>query len=377
MIFLSLMGMIDPPRPEAKAAIETCTRAGIRPIMITGDHPTTAAAVARELGLITTQAVVTGADLDRMDEHDFAREVENIAVYARVSPAHKLRIVTALQDGGNRVAMTGDGINDAPALRKADIGIAMGISGTDVTKEAAAMTLTDDNFASIVAAVEEGRGVFENIKKYLMFLLSSNLGEIVLLAGASVLGWPLPLSAVQILYVNLATDGLPALALAVDPHEPDLMHRPPQDPRTGLFTRPVVTLMVVGGLWSALVNLTLFGWALHSGRILAHAMTMVFAGLVLIEFFKAYNFRSDRRSALIRPFANKWLNRAIAWELSLLVAVIYLPFLTLALGTFSLAWADWLVVTGLALTIFPVLELAKWLERRGWFGAAVEGRSER
>ena len=166
MIFLGLMGMIDPPRPEAKAAIETCTRAGIRPIMITGDHPTTAAAVARELGLITTQAVVTGADLDRMDEHDFAREVKNIAVYARVSPAHKLRIVTALQEGGDRVAMTGDGINDAPALRKADIGIAMGISGTDVTKEAAAMTLTDDNFASIVAAVEEGRGVFENIKKY-------------------------------------------------------------------------------------------------------------------------------------------------------------------------------------------------------------------
>jgi Ca2+-transporting ATPase len=360
--------MIDPPRPEAKEAIGVCVRAGIRPIMITGDHPTTAAAVARELGLITTQAVITGADLDRMDEQDFARGVANIAVYARVSPAHKLRIVTALQDRGDRVAMTGDGINDAPALRKADIGIAMGISGTDVTKEAAAMTLTDDNFASIVAAVEEGRGVFENIKKYLMFLLSSNLGEIVLLAGASALGWPLPLSAVQILYVNLATDGLPALALAVDPHEPDLMRRLPQDPRTGLFTRPVVTLMVVGGLWSALVNLTLFGWALNSGRSLAHAMTMVFAGLVLIEFFKAYNFRSDRRSAFVRPFANKWLNRAIAWELSLLVAVIYLPFLALALGTFSLSWADWLVVAGAALTTFPVLELAKWLERRGWFG---------
>ena len=368
MIFLGMLGMIDPPRPEAKDAIGVCIRAGIRPIMITGDHPTTATAVARELGLITSQVVVTGAGLDRMDEQDFAREVENIPVYARVSPADKLRIVTALQARGERVAMTGDGINDAPALRKADIGIAMGISGTDVTKEAAAMTLTDDNFASIVAAVEEGRGVFENIKKYLMFLLSSNLGEIVLLAGASALGWPLPLSAVQILYVNLATDGLPALALAVDPREPDLMSRPPQDPRTGLFTRPVVTLMVVGGLWSALVNLTLFGMALGSGRSLAHAMTMVFAGLVLIEFFKAYNFRSDRRSALIRPFANKWLNRAIAWELMLLVAVIYLPFLALALGTFSLVWADWLVVAGAALTIFPVLELAKWLERRGWFG---------
>ena len=206
-----------------------------------------------------------------------------------------------------------------------------------------------------------------------MFLLSSNLGEIVLLAGATAIGWPLPLSAVQILYVNLATDGLPALALAVDPHEPDLMHRPPQDPRTGLFTRPVVTLMVVGGLWSALVNLTLFGWALHSRRSLAHAMTMVFAGLVLIELFKAYNFRSDRRSALIRPFANKWLNRAIVWESSLLLAVIYLPFFALALGTVNLAWVDWLVVAGAALTIFPVLELAKALERHGWFGAPHEG----
>jgi P-type Ca2+ transporter type 2C len=371
MLFLGLFGMIDPPRPEAKAAIETCTRAGIRPIMITGDHPTTAAAVARELGLITTEAVITGADLDRMGEQDLLRGVENIPVYARVSPAHKLRIVTALQARGDRVAMTGDGINDAPALRKADIGIAMGISGTDVSKEAAAMTLTDDNFASIVAAVEEGRGVFENIKKYLMFLLSSNMGEIVLLTGASALGWPLPLSAVQILYLNLATDGLPALALAVDPREPDLMRRPPQDPRTGLFTRPVVILIATGGLWSALVNLSLFNWAVGSGRSLAHAMTMVFAGLVLIEFFKAYNFRSDRRSALIRPFANKWLNRAIAWELSLLAAVIYVPFLSLALGTSSLAPAEWLVIIAVALTIFPVLELAKWLERRGWFGESA------
>lgn len=377
MIFLGLFGMIDPPRPEAKAAIETCTRAGIRPIMITGDHPTTAMAVARELGLVTTQAVVTGAALDRMSEPELSREVENIPVYARVSPAHKLRIVTALQEGGERVAMTGDGINDAPALRKADIGIAMGISGTDVTKEAAAMTLTDDNFASIVAAVEEGRGVFENIKKYLMFLLSSNLGEIVLLAGASALGWPLPLSAVQILYVNLATDGLPALALAVDPQEADLMARPPRDPRSGLFTRPVVALMLAGGLWSALVLLSLFSWALASGRSREEAMTMVFAGLVLVEFFKAYNYRSDRRSAFVRPFANRWLNLAIAWELALLAGVIYLPFAQVFIGTFALTLDDWLILIAVALTIFPVLESVKWLERRGWFGAPAEERSGR
>jgi Ca2+-transporting ATPase len=374
MIFLGLMGMIDPPRPEARDAIAVCVRAGIRPVMITGDHPTTATAVARELGLVTSETVVTGAALDRMDEPQFARVVGDISAYARVSPAHKLRIVTALQDSGERVAMTGDGVNDAPALRKADIGVAMGITGTDVTKEAAAMTLTDDNFASIVAAVEEGRGVFENIKKYLMFLLSSNFAEILLLAGASALGWPLPLSAVQILYVNLATDGLPALALAVDPQEAGLMRRPPRDPRSGLFTRPVVTLMVLGGLWSALALLTLFSWALASGRSPAEAMTMVFAGLVLVEFFKAYNYRSDRRSAFIRPFANKWLNAAVGWEVALLVTVIYLPLAQRFLGTFALPPNDWLILLGVALSIFPVLEAVKWLERRGWFGALVDER---
>ncbi len=219
MTFLGLAGMIDPPRPEAKQAIVVCEQAGIRPVMITGDHPVTAEAVARELGLLKRGRVVTGAELDGISDEDFKREVEDIEVYARVSPAHKLRVVTALQANEHIVAMTGDGVNDAPALKKADIGIAMGITGTDVTKEAAEMTLTDDNFASIVAAVEEGRGVFGNIKKYLMYLLSSNIGEIGLMAGSALLGLPIPLTAVQILYVNLATDGLPALALSIDPPE--------------------------------------------------------------------------------------------------------------------------------------------------------------
>ncbi|HRF47776.1 MAG TPA: cation-translocating P-type ATPase [Anaerolineales bacterium] len=368
MTFLGLVGMIDPPRPEAKSAIQTCEEAGVKAVMITGDHPLTAQAIARELGLLKNGRVVTGAELETLDEPDFEREVEGIEVYARVSPAHKLRVVTALQKKGHIVAMTGDGVNDAPALKKADIGIAMGITGTDVTKEAAAMTLTNDNFASIVAAVEEGRGIFGNIKKYLMYLLSSNIGEIGLMAGATLLGLPLPLSAVQILYVNLATDGLPALALAVDPPERDLMKRKPRNPRTGIFTRPVVTLMTVGGLWSALINLGLFAWALNAGRSLAEAMTMTFISLVLIQFFKAYNFRSDRHSVLNQPFANKWLNLAIVWELVLLVAIVYLPFLHEPFGTFSLPVSDWLIVTALALTVSPVLELAKWMERRGWFG---------
>ena len=376
MIFLGLVGMIDPPRPEAKAAIDTCARAGIRTMMITGDHPLTAGAVARELGMLADGKVVTGADIDALSEQALQREVENFTVVARVSSAHKLNIVTALQKRGESVAMTGDGINDAPALKKADIGVAMGVTGTDVTKEAADMTLTDDNFASIVAAVEEGRAVFENIKKYLMFLLSSNLGEILLLAGATILGWPLPLTAVQILYINLATDGLPALALAVDPHDEDLMRRKPRDPRRGIFTRPLVALMLAGGVWSALVNLTLFHWALNSGRSLEEAMTMVFAGLTLIEFFKAYNYRSDRHSVLLRPFSNKWLNLSVSWEMILLAAVVYAPFLQRPLSTFSLSPADWAILLGVALSIFPVLESMKWLERRGWFGAGPGSERE-
>ncbi len=368
MVYLGMLGMIDPPRPEAKAAIETCNEAGIKAVMITGDHPLTARAVAAELGLLKNGRVITGAELEAMDDATLERQVEDIEVYARVSPAHKLRVVTALQNRGHIAAMTGDGVNDAPALKKADIGIAMGITGTDVTKEAAAMTLTDDNFASIVAAIEEGRGIFGNVKKYLMYLLSSNIGEIGLMAGATILGLPLPLSAVQILSVNLATDGLPALALSVDPPEPDLMQRKPRDPRTGIFTRPVIILMLLGGLWSTIVNLGLYIWARNSGRSAAEAMTMTFVSLVLIQFFKAYNFRSDRHSVLNKPFANKWLNWAILFDLLFLLVIVYVPWFHEPFGTYSLPWHDWAILVPLAFTVVPVLELAKWMERRGWFG---------
>ena len=368
MIFLGLVGMIDPPRPEAKTSIEICIRAGIKPVMITGDHPLTAQAIARELGLLKDDRLLTGSDLDAMSEDELEAQVERIDLYARVSPAHKLRVVAALQNKGHVVAMTGDGVNDAPALKKADIGVAMGLTGTDVSKEAASMTLIDDNFASIVAAVEEGRGVFDNIKKYLMFLLSCNIGEIGLMVGTSVVGLPLPLSAVQLLYVNLATDGLPALALAVDPPEGDLMRRAPRDPRIGIFTRPVVALMLTGGLWSALVNLALFSWALSTGHNIHEAMTMTFISLVLIEFLKAYSFRSERHSLMIRPFANKWLNLAITWELGLLLIVVCTPVLQQVFGTVSLPWQRWAIVVGAASTVLPVLELGKAMVRRGWFG---------
>jgi P-type Ca2+ transporter type 2C len=371
MTLLGLVAMMDPPRPEARDAVRVCEAAGIRPVMITGDHPLTASTVANELGMLKNWRVVSGRDLDAMSDEDLKRHVADIAVYARVSPAAKMRVVTAWQSRGEIVAMTGDGVNDAPALKKADVGIAMGIAGTDVSKEAAGMTLLDDNFATIVAAVEEGRIVFGNIKKYLMYLLSCNVGEIVLLAGSVIAGFPLPLSAVQILYVNLATDGLPALALAVDPPEKDLMLRKPRDPRVGIFTRPVVITLITAGLWSALVNMTLFTWLLRSGRPLAEVMSMTFVTLVLIQFFNAYNCRSDRLSVFRQPFANRWLNVAVAWELVLLVAILYVPFFQRAFGTFSFTAADWLLTTALAFSIVPVLEAVKWMARRAWFGQLV------
>ena len=364
LTLLGLVGLSDPPRAEAQAAIETCERAGIRVLMITGDHPLTAETIARELGLLKGGRVVTGAELRNLDDLALEREVGNIDVYARVSPADKMRVVEALQRLGHVVAMTGDGVNDAPALKKADIGIAMGLTGTDVAREAAAMTLTDDNFASIVAAVEEGRGVFGNIKKYLMFLLSSNVGEIGLMAGTALLGMPLPLTAVQILYVNLATDGLPALALAVDPPEPGLMQRPPRDPHAGIFGPRVVALMLVGGAWSMFANIGLFAWALHSGRPLPAAMSMTFASLVLIQFLKAYSYRSDQASVLHRPFANRWLNLAVAWEVMLLLVVLYLPALQVPFSTYAMPLTDLAIVLGVAATVLPVLDVAKAVLRQ-------------
>ncbi len=363
MVFLGLAGMIDPPRPEAKSAVAMCGQAGISVCMITGDHPLTARAIADELGILGGGKVLTGREMEEMSDEELTRETVVTTVYARVSPAHKLRLVESLQKLGHVVAMTGDGVNDAPALKKADIGIAMGITGTDVSKEASAMTLLDDNFASIVAAVEEGRGIFDNIKKYLMYLISSNAGEILLMAGAAVAGLPLPLSAVQILYVNLVTDGLPALALAVDPPEADLMRRPPRDPRTGVFTRPVVALMGLGGVWSAVVNLALFSGALNFGYPLEKAMSMTFVSLVLIQFLKAYNYRSDHTSVFRRPFANRWLNHAIFWELVLLYLTMTLPALRAVFGTSTLSLGEWALLFAAAGSVVPVLEAGKGVVR--------------
>jgi Ca2+-transporting ATPase len=371
MVFAGLAGMIDPPREEAKGAIQLCHLAGIKTVMITGDHKITATAVAKELGILKEGEAITGAELDKLSDGEFEKKVEKIDVYARVSPSHKLRVIEAFSKKQHVVAMTGDGVNDAPALKKADIGIAMGITGTDVSKEAAAMVLTNDNFASIVAAVEEGRVIFNNIKKYLMYLLSSNTGELLLMVGAilfgPLIGLPMgaiPLIAVQILLVNLITDGLPALALAVDPADPDIMQQKPRPRGQGIFTKSVVILMFLGGTWSALVNLGIFKWALDSGKPMMEAQSLCFLTLIVIQFFKAYNFRSDKKSIFeIGMFRNKWLNLSIVSQIILLWLIVEVPVFNGLFNTYPLTLTEWIIVILISATIFPVLELGKYFIR--------------
>jgi Ca2+-transporting ATPase len=371
MVFLGMVGMIDPPREEVKEAIKKCDQAGIRSVMITGDHKITAMAIARELGLLKNGVAFSGDEVDRMNQQEFEDMVEKIEVYARVSPAHKLRVVEALVKKDHVVAMTGDGANDAPALKKADIGIAMGITGTDVTKEAAKMVLTDDNFASIVAAVEEGRGVFSNIKKYLVYLLSCNLGEILLMATAILLG-PLfgleagviPLIAVQILYVNLATDGLPAIALSVDPPEFDIMQKKPRPRKETIFNSSVLGYMLLAGIWTAAVSLGVFVWALHSGKPMEEAQSICFITLILIQFFNAMSCRSIEQSLFkVGFFKNKWLLLAMAWEIALLILIIYVPPLENAFQTYALTPTEWGLAVLLASTIFWMGEIFKFIRR--------------
>lgn len=383
LVFVGLQGMIDPPRDEVIEAMKRCKEAGIKAVMITGDHKLTATAVARELGQLPEEVekksrILTGTELDRMDAQQLEDVIENVVVYARVSPEHKLRIVDAFKKKGEVVAMTGDGINDAPALKRADIGVAMGITGTDVTKEASSMVLADDNFASIVAAVEEGRAIYDNIKKYLVYLISCNIAEILILGGSFFIGLPLPLVAIQILWVNLTTDGLPALALGVDPPDPDIMGRPPRDPQESVFSRRVIALMAVMALNITFVIVPIFFWYLKSGgyylpgisgamkeEILLKGQTMVLAMMILFELVNAYNNRSDRHSIFkVGLFKNKWLNWSILFSIVLAVIVIQVPALDPLFHTSFLTGKDWIIVTLAALTIFPVVEITKWILNR-------------
>ncbi|MBM4443819.1 MAG: cation-translocating P-type ATPase [Chloroflexi bacterium] len=373
MVFVGLVGMIDPPREEARQAIETCQAAGMKAAMITGDHKATAVAIATELGLLRGGLAVSGADLEGMTDRDLEETVEKIEVYARVSPVHKLRVVEALQKRGHVVAMTGDGVNDAPALKRADIGVAMGVTGTDVSKEAAHMVLTDDNFASIVAAVKEGRSIFSNIQKCIMYLLSCHIGELVLMVLAVLVGTPLPLVAVQLLFVNIATDGPPALALAFDPPDPDVMDRPPRDPRKGIFAGPVTRMIVLMAAWTGLTTFGVFYWALHyTGRTgeeaRIYAQAMCFVNLLLIEKFTALSCRSERDTVFkIGFFGNKWLLLAIVGTMALSLPIIYVPSLQDYFHTYSLSLADWGIVALASCTLFVAVEGAKlfWKWREG------------
>ncbi len=306
LTLIGIVGMMDPPRPEAGEAVALCRSAGIRPVMITGDHPLTAKVIARRIGILEgdEKAVLTGRELDRLSLEEFESRVEQIQVYARVAPEQKLKIVKALQDKGHYVAMTGDGVNDAPALKRADIGIAMGITGTDVSKEASHLILMDDNFATIVKAVREGRKIYDNIRKFIRYLLTTNSGEIWTLFLAPFLGLPIPLLPIHILWINLVTDGLPALALSAEPAEKDLMQRPPRDPRESIFAQGLGLHAIWVGLLMAGVVLGLQAWAIHLGD--AHWQTMLFTTLCFLQLGHVLAIRSERRSLFEQGlFSNK------------------------------------------------------------------------
>ena len=380
MVFLGLVGMIDPPRDEVKDAVVTAKGAGIRTIMITGDHPRTAAAIALELGISTAATAITGAELERLSDEALRTTVREASVYARVNPEHKLRIVNALQQNGAVVAMTGDGVNDAPALKAADIGVAMGITGTDVSKEAADMILTDDNFATIVNAVGEGRAIFANIQKFLRFLLSSNIGEVLTMFGgvllANVLGLTAtdgemvvaPLLATQILWINLVTDGAPALALGLDPADPDVMQQQPRPQGSGVITRDMWLGIVFVGFIMAVGTLLVLDASLPGGLIagsgdMPYGRTMAFSTLMLFQMFNVFNARSDTHSVFYQLFHNPWLFGAVALSILLHVAVIYVPFLQRAFDTVPLQASDWLTCVLVASSVMWLRELSKAVQR--------------
>jgi len=365
LTFAGLIGMIDPPREEAKVAVQTSRKAGIRPVMITGDHPETALAIARELHIAAeTDRAVSGQELDNLSDEQLADQVDQISVYARVSAEHKLRVVRAWQGRGQIVAMTGDGVNDAPAVKAADIGIAMGVTGTDVTKEASDMVLIDDNFASIVNAIEEGRGIFDNIQKFVHYLLSCNAGEVLLMFFAALIGWPVPLMAIQILWINLVTDGLPALALGMERPEWDIMSRSPRPPHEAVITRQRGLLILFhGGLVAAVAALGF--WIVYQGDAtqVDRARTVTFCVVSFSQLFFAIGCRSQRFTMPeLGLFTNPHLFGAIVISGLLQIIAVTLPFAQpIFKVTANLTW-EWLLITALALTPVTIVEVAKILQ---------------
>jgi Ca2+-transporting ATPase len=366
LTFLGMSGALDPPRPEAAAAVQTCQAAGIQPVMITGDHPLTAANIALRLGIISSRdaRIVTGRELATIQDQDLLTIAGETRVYARVAPEQKLRLVAALQEQGEAVAMTGDGVNDAPALKKADIGIAMGINGTDVAKEASSMVLLDDNFATIVRAVGEGRKIYDNIRKFVKYTLTSNAGEIWTIFLAPFLGMPIPLLPIHILWINLITDGAPGLALTAEPAERDVMQRPPRPPAESLFAR---------GLWQQIlwIGLLMGGVSLLSLKIALmnnwHWQTMVFTVLCLSQLGHSLAIRSDRDSLFQQGiFSNPFLFWTVIASIGLQLSTIYVPFLQKIFHTEFLSGTELAVTLGLSGVVFCMVELEKFFIRRNW-----------
>ncbi len=367
LVFLALVGMIDPPREEAKVAVAKCRAAGIRPVMITGDHPATAFAVAKQLGLTSgDERALSGIELEQMSDEQLTEQVEHIAVYARATAEHKLRIVKAWKSRGHVVAMTGDGVNDAPAVKAADIGIAMGITGTDVTKEASDMVLMDDNFASIVSAVEEGRGIFDNIQKVLQYLLSCNFGEILLMLVASLLGWPAPMLPIQLLWINLVTDGLPALALSLEPPEPGVMSRPPRRAGESILSWRLSFVILFQGVLVALVGILAFGLSLqHEPDHVDRARSMTFCVVVYAELFRALAARSPTLTlGQLGFWTNPQLLLAIAVSGLLQVSVAVFPFTQRVFNVPAHSLSEWGSIVVLALTPVTAIEVFKLISQR-------------
>jgi Ca2+-transporting ATPase len=365
LTFLGLVGMLDPPREEAREAVALCRTAGIRPVMITGDHPLTAQVIAGRLGIIEDdeREILTGRELEKLPLQEFEERVENIRVYARVAPEQKLKIIRALQDKGQFVAMTGDGVNDAPALKRANIGIAMGITGTDVSKEASHMILLDDNFATIVKAVKEGRRIFDNIRKFIKYTMTSNTGEIWTLFLAPLLGLPIPLLPIHILWINLVTDGLPGLALAAEPVEKDVMEKPPRHPRESIFAHGLGSHILWVGLLMGFVSIFTQAWSIKIGS--AHWQTMVFTVLCLSQMGNVLAIRSERESLFSQGLrSNKPLLGAFLLTFALQMATIYVPFLNSVFKTKPLSAGELATVLLLSSVVFFAVEIEKLLKRR-------------
>lgn len=363
LIFVGLIGMIDPARPEVNAAVNEALSAGIRPMMITGDHPLTALYIAKELNITQSDRVVTGAQLGEMNQADLVETVASTSVYARVSPEHKLRIVDALQSTGQIVAMTGDGVNDAPALKKADIGVAMGITGTDVSKEASDMVLLDDNFATIVAAVREGRRIYDNIRKFIRYMMPANAGEIAVMLAAPLFGLPIPLTPLQILWINLVTDGLPGLALSQEPAERNVMKRPPRAPNESLFDRRMVIDILWVGILIGVMSLLSGYLTFKQDSAVWH--TMVFTTLTMAQMGQALAVRSERDLLFeIGLFTNKQLLGAVLLTVLLQLGVIYLPFMQRIFETTALSFGNLVLSIALGAVVFVVAEISKLVWRR-------------